>query len=390
MRSALYSNGLYKYSSGQVQQLAQQQDRRAGHRQPSPAPVIRNAQIKADSDTITPPGRIIGLKHAPPKNRWSPDVYAQKYIPKSLVAVNESPIIGTIHGRHVGGVDFLRYALSFAGIYFLDPLPSIRLSVSCEASQPTTLCPKNYNQFLVYHDLDVQAQTHQIQNYNLYNVPLKSIDPIQNIYELCVPGLREGTPGVAIGDIVLMRQLLVNPKTSLPWDEPDVVHDASQPSPGFTGYQLVPVICGIDKMKERLMLQVNGITTTSPVCNVRFVVQPRRTSAIQEAVEDISTMLQGPAELATSSNDWVRCMLFPSKSNGVYTESLPVGVFGQTWVDRELNYEQKVSHDTFCILLDNCANVYLESRECHSYTEIRQAPLHRQRATGYREDENNL
>ena len=148
-----------------------------------------------------------------------------------------------------------------------------------------------------------------------------------------------------------MRQLLIDPKTNLPWDMPhqddsDVVRNADQPSPGFTGYQLVPVVWGIDKTNEVLLLQVNGIRATSPVYNIRFVIQPRRTLAVREAVEYISTVLQRPAEFASSSNDWIRCMLFPSEVKGVYKDSLPVGVFKEKRVDQSLNYEQQVSYNS--------------------------------------------
>ena len=127
------------------------------------------------------------MKHSSQKDRWSPDVYAQKYIPKSLIAVNESPVIGTIHGRPVEGIDFSRYVLSFAGAHFLDPPPAAHLFSSCETLQFTTqasVCPENYHRFLGCLALDMQGQTQQIQDYNLYNVQLRIVNPIQNIYEL--------------------------------------------------------------------------------------------------------------------------------------------------------------------------------------------------------------
>ena len=266
--------------------------------------------------------------------------------------MNEAPVVSTICGTPLGGIDFVRYVSSFAGAYFLDPLPLIESLPSSETAQSTaaraSLCPEGYCRFLVDYTLDTQAQTLQIQDYNLYNVSLKSVDSVRNVYELNVPGLREGTPRVAIGDIILLRQLSINPATKLPWailpqDVPEGQSDLGRPCPGFTGYQMVPTIWGIDKNRELLLIQCNGMKAAFPACNIRFVVQPRRTSAIQRAIQDVSAGLRISPGGDSVSTNWLRCMLFPAEVNGVYRKSLPTGVFKESWFDNSLNYEQQVS-----------------------------------------------
>ena len=308
------------------------------------------------------------------KQQWRPDIFVHAFVPKSLTAINESPAFldKTTTGR---GIDFEAYSSTFAASRFLpasvEP-SSWQSSLIPLVDRLDYLSSVNYGQY--FRDcllLDLEAQLPELRSYDLFKVPLEILH-VGHRYRLKVPGLREGTPSVDLGDFILLRQLILDPVTQLPqgmdaWLAPGGGCSRGEPAPGFTKIQIRALVTAVDKIKESLIIDVNGhIIPGVPVCNVSFIAQPSLVESLHRAVEDVSrelptqcaTATVTATPLETSGNlsservyiNWLRSMLFPLEINGLQQTRLPSATFSQTWFDTGLNYEQKVLYPPFGFL----------------------------------------
>ncbi len=298
------------------------------------------------------------------KQQWRPDIFVHAFVPKSLTAINDSPayLDKTISGK---GVDFEAYTSTFAATRFLpasvEP-SSWQSSLNPLVDRLDHLSSLNYGRY--FRDcllLDLEAQVPELRSYDLFKVLLETLHMGQR-YRLKVPGLREGTPSVNLGDFILLRQLILDPVTQLPqgmdaWLAPGGGCSRGEPAPGFTKVQIRALVTAVDKTNEALILDVNGrIIPGIPVCNVSFIAQPSLVESLHRAVEDVSQELSNQFATATVTplgisrnlsserihNNWLCYMLFPLEANGLQQTKLPSATFSQTWFDRALNYEQKV------------------------------------------------
>ena len=303
------------------------------------------------------------------KQQWRPDIFVHAFVPKSLTAINDSPayLDKTITGK---GVDFEAYTSTFAVTRFLpasvEP-SSWQASLTPIVDRLDHLSSVNYGQY--FRDcllLDLEAQGPELRSYDLFKVLLETLH-MGHIYRLKVPGLREGTPSVNLGDFILLRQLILDPLTRLPegmdaWLAPGGGCSRGEPAPGFTKVQIRALVTAVDKTNESLIIDVNGrITPGMPVCNVSFIAQPSLVESLHRAVEDVSQELSNQPNTATVTSvetsrnlsserihqNWLRFMLFPLEANGLQLTTLPSATFSQTWFDTGLNYEQKVLHPPF-------------------------------------------
>ena len=301
------------------------------------------------------------------KQQWRPDIFVHAFVPKSLTAINDSPAFldKTTTGK---GIDFEAYSSSFAASRFLpasvEP-SSWQSSLVPLVDRLEYLSSVNYGQY--FRDcllLDLEAQVPELRSYDLFKVPLETLH-VGHRYRLKVPGLREGTPIVNLGDFILLRQLILDPVTQLPqgmdaWLAPGGGCSRGEPAPGFTKIQIRALVTAVDIINESLIIDVNGrIIPGMAVCNVSFIAQPPLVESLHRAVEDVSKEV--PAQSATTTpldtagnlsseriqNNWLRSMLFPLEANGLQQKTLPSATFLQTWFDRGLNYEQKVLYHPF-------------------------------------------
>ena len=303
------------------------------------------------------------------KQQWRPDIFVHAFVPNSLTAINESPAFldKTTTGK---GIDFEAYSSTFAASRFL---PATVEPSSWQSSQiPLVdrldyLSSANYGQY--FRDcllLDLEAQVPELRSYDLFKIPLETLH-VGHRYRLKVPGLREGTPSVNLGDFILLRQLILDPVTQLPqgmdaWLAPGGGCSRGEAAPGFTKIQIRALVTAVDIINELLIIDVNGrIIPGVPVCNVSFIAQPSLVESLHRAVEDVSKEL--PTQIATATtmpletsgdlsnegnhNSWLRSMLFPLEANGLQQTTLPSATFSQTWFDKGLNYEQKVGYHSF-------------------------------------------
>ncbi len=339
---------------------------------------------------------------------WKPDVYARTYVPESFLAVNMSPAV-FLPSKPIDGINFPKYISTFAGSHFLAPNPMIPPTLLETPSgnhisrQPDNLSPEAYlDYFQKCLQLELESQVFEHRHYDMFGVRLGYHTLNDRTYSLVVPGLRESTPRIVLGNSVMLRQLRLDPATMLPlamnmWMAPGGGQQRGEPAPGFTGCQHCAVVWGIDKAKEMLLLRIDGLVPESMLFNVSFVAQLDSIQALQRAIilvsailgevtissglvqsgdagqrevsatpslsklrQDFTKILITPSDSAESpassrqrlvrtpdnESQWMRRILFPIESDGVLQIRLPHGHFSQDWYDTQLNYEQMKAVDT--------------------------------------------
>ncbi|KAG6986434.1 RNA helicase SDE3 [Physcia stellaris] len=299
-------------------------------------------------------------------SKWRPDVFVQAFVPQAFLAVNNAPAKSII-STSVEGINFPKYIAAFASPTFLPPpfcsekTPSISHLPLLAADDLD--CYNYERHFIDCVLLDLEAQTPEVRSHDLFGVQLHVVAQIHHIYSLHVPGIRESAPRVAYGDIVMLRQLILDSRTSLPQGMDFWVASGNRerglPAPGFTGYEIAATVVAVDMKLEKLHLRAEGVSTSIPLMfNVSFVVQGHRVRCLQHTIADIANELtsrevsfrcssnpRAEEMVYTSSpdvksNGWLRRMLFPHESDGRLLKGFPSGNFKQTWYDSDLNYEQ--------------------------------------------------
>ncbi|KAI9833619.1 MAG: hypothetical protein M1819_003572 [Sarea resinae] len=346
-------------------------------------------------------------------SNWRPDVYARPFIPDVLRAVNASPSI-YINSKPVAEIDYEEYVKSFAGYTFLGsyrplphPWPPIRRNSADLTSQ--NFNPVEYQTH--FEDCvreEVKALVQETSYYDLFKMEIRLVDIGQHLYTMHVPGLRENTPRVDLGDTVMMRQLRLDPTTLMPRSMAAWVasgaRERGEIAPGFTGIHHNACVWGLDRAKETLLLRIDDLQLEGLVFNVMFLVQTRKLLPLQRAISDVAALLrraearqgQGgisdlpnavnrdlpiarslslsqpmsrdPSNGNTSTDSgnisdrahslhsdqpflvsntyWIRSVLFPEESDGAIQRELKGGrIFGRVYFDRDLNYEQKKAVD---------------------------------------------
>ncbi|TKA63423.1 hypothetical protein B0A55_12210, partial [Friedmanniomyces simplex] len=269
------------------------------------------------------------------------DVYARPYIPQALKSVNHLAA-RSVYSELVRRVDFPEYVRSFAGWQFLPadaspPAPAGKAHVNRNLAKH--LESKRYHSY--FRDALVQEAQHlqyECEENALYKVTLFQApsDPRPATFWLHVPGLREASLRVEIGDIVLLRQLHFGMRGEV-LEAPFLTYHDDQPvvvSP-YVNSQYHSVIWGIDRLRERLTLKVDGLLPTSMSFNASFTLQGARLGALSKAVADVEYLLT-----TNQGSCWMRSMLFPESGDGVMQKTLNKGTISWKPRDSQLNYEQ--------------------------------------------------
>ncbi|KAL6721468.1 hypothetical protein ACLMJK_000571 [Lecanora helva] len=327
---------------------------------------------------------------------WKPDIYADAFIPESLLAINRMPA-SLINAPVTQSIDYAKYISTYAGTGFLtvhEPVPFPEVSRDGSIDSLAQLDCTNYGQY--FNDalaIDLEARIPEIRSYDLFKIPLEVEDPMQQVFSLRVPGLRDGTPTVSFGDTMMMRQLIVHPAVGSP---PLVNFGRGEQALDFTGYQMNAVVTAIDKHREKLYVRAHGMMVTDQIfCNVSFVVQRGMIEALQRAVASVANELHkvslqrqipdeamvnlpgdfdagfqrratviaggnGSMDLVLKKSSWLQQILFPCEKTGIEQTTLPSAAFSQKWYDESLNYEQKKAvnsvqsrnYGDFCFLIN--------------------------------------
>ncbi|OCK73782.1 P-loop containing nucleoside triphosphate hydrolase protein [Lepidopterella palustris CBS 459.81] len=369
---------------------------------PPTPPSSRGASSTASSalssaliKTFTPPRYDGGNE----RDDWAFDVYARPFVPYALTIINSQPgpIIDTESNREI---NFSSYISNFAGTAFLPKRPPItshdqNLGISMS---PSSLTEYNYERYFQHHlSVEIRAKENENENYALYKVLLGIADNAQGICNLHVPGLREDSPMVEIGDTIQLRQLRLDRNGNLLgmdlWLGPGGGASRELPCPAWTGYQFNASVWGINRASEQVYLRVHGLRPESMIFNVVFQVQQRRVQAMRtslamiqeyfreasrsaintrieimshellchEAANSIMSNGHGQAQAMQQSelgkdtvsghsrqHPWIRGMLFPTESDGELQRTLHKIAHTRNLFDARLNFEQLKAVDTIC------------------------------------------
>ena len=317
------------------------------------------------------------------------DVYARSYVPVGLRAVNqEAPgDIAITETKHK--INHEAYVSKFAGRDFLthEPAP---LDIELNNSLPpaTELNQHSYPRyFAALLERDCIAKQQENEQYALYAVSLQAIPmPDQScLWALSIPGLREDSPLVEMGDILHIRQLWVDwaghpIQVSVPHRD-DYGHGLS--SKFWTGKQYNASVYSVSRVNETVYLRIDGLEHLTPYYQsvlpmVVNVVHPLKESVLQaqrrallstgRSLEQSSPGLEGvPVDLdgfpesslgigtwnarynssTAPRNDWTRRMLFPVKSDGRLQTKLR-SVPHRALFDHAINYEQAHAVKSVC------------------------------------------
>lgn len=293
------------------------------------------------------------------------DVYARPYIPQKLLQVNRVPaqiLLSTAPGT----LDYRGYVQRFAGTDLLNaPLPSALqqggqttggpapsfdddawpgLGKERTAEEDTLYLGRYRNVFQVALRDERIALQHECDTHSLYNVPIARAtnDTRPSIFALHIPGLRESSLRIEVGDIVQLRQLRFDLRrevifgTSVCTRNGDIIT-----VPGHTENQHNSTVWGIDRRGELLRLRIDGLIHGSMQFNVCFTVQLERLGSLFSAVLTTHAALQKGAD-----GNWMRSMLFPEALDGYFQKALSKANLDLKLHGGLLNYEQSKAIST--------------------------------------------
>jgi helicase MOV-10 len=321
------------------------------------------------------------------------DVYAPAFVPSTLRTVNtdHAHIVGTKPKHHI---DFDKYIHTFIGISFV---PARSWNPVYDKSEQAKLQPteRSYSQyFLPLMKIELAAKRQEHEAYALYQVPLHHFETPEGwLWALSVPGLREDSPHIEMGDRLQLRELWVDgtgalmtvpQHTGLPGYSPIIYKT-------WGGVQYDAAVCKINRAQETVYFRADGLDflyTEHGVIpmsvNVVFPLKHGTSKAQRRALMDVDSSLvhasnpshqngslsstaglndfgESPgAKYATPTeapktqadvdhcNDWIRRMLFPTETDGnlqIELRTFPHrGLF-----DRDVNYEQAHAVNDVCV-----------------------------------------
>jgi hypothetical protein len=326
------------------------------------------------SDSRSP--RPDGGAHHLPASRLAAestlDIYAGNYIPIWQTAINESPATPR-YCCPLGTIDYTAYINNFAGSRILSTVPPIRVppihSVPLRVGfSPDDLLPQRYGEY--FSDAlqnEIAAYAEELKTFSLYNVGFEIEDPSQQLYRFAIPGLREHSPRVDLGDVVKIRPLIAAPTQANFMDRQRNL----QPTPAFSGFEFHAIVWGISRPQECIILRMDGfMPNLLQACNIIFVIQEHRFAPLWRSIDLTARSLNGVADglwtrppntlwdsslwstlghpvqrLAGCSSPWLRQMLFPEEHHAQMQSTLSRGDFDLEWFDPQTNFEQRKAVD---------------------------------------------
>lgn len=272
-----------------------------------------------------------------PKNHSNLDIYAHKYVPYWLQAINESFAV-TNHAPQIPRPDYDTYRATFAGVHMSRqlPLPELPTTLACPL-QFSKVSRRIYKTF--WHEIlqnEYAAQNAQNNAYSLYGVdvtPADRIDPTSNIYKFKMPGLRESTPRIDLGDIVLIRPFTPTHLQSVAAEAQRWSVDRFGLAPRSAGIEHHAVVWSLLRRDEIVLVRLGKPMLRDMRCNIIIPLQIHKNIPAWRAVSVIDS------SLSSGSRSWLTSILFPSV--GVLQTTLSPGQFTIDWLDSHLNFEQK-------------------------------------------------
>lgn len=279
------------------------------------------------------------------------DVYASHFVPKALRDINYFPVpivaceapaqfnIPSYVSRFFGSDLLNTTTSSFPGgsgpsnadVSFdngQDALPGIGVRNLLVGALTPDVYLNHFQSALRHESIALQQAC---DNHSLFKVEISRnpYDPRPSIFTLYVPGLREQSLRIDVGDIVQLRQ--VYPYWNS--DHSNALYN--------TDAQYDSVVWTISRREETISLRIDGLLYGTMLFNVRFTVQSWQLRALHGSVLSAQKALRNKGE-----STWLRSMLFPAEQDCTYQRTLNKRVFNLELNDHLLNYEQLRAIDT--------------------------------------------
>jgi hypothetical protein len=309
---------------------------------------IRDALVRPSVSRTQSPqvdGGLHNLQNSPASQlaaESSLDIYANSYIPTWQTAINES----RANPRYccpLNTIDYATYINKFAGSRTLSPPPPTPPihTLSPRLSSPTEdLLPEQYGEY--FSDAlrnEIAAQFEELKTFSMFQVTFEVEDLSQSLYRFTIPGLREHSPRVDLGDLVKIRPLID------PMPKPHFLNRQGnlERTLGFSGFEFYAIVWGISRAQEHIVLRMDGfMPNLFQACNIIFAVQGHQYAPLLRSIDLTARSL---TSVKTPSGPWLRQMLFPDKQHARLQSSLSRGNFDLKWFDSELNFEQQKAVD---------------------------------------------
>jgi helicase MOV-10 len=368
---------------------------------PAPPPVLQDArkvQTKVQEDK--------GVEEGSERVRAEYDVYAEPFIPTALRAVNEQ--LGHVvvtDSKHK--IDASYYIRTFLGNTFVPD--RVYRSPNHDSLEPVVLAEDTYFQyFQILAQADWAAKQLENEKHALYKVELKPFEmnrgsSLEQLYAFSIPGLRENSPLVEMGDTLQMRQLWLDLYGNL-ISVPVQMTDPQFNPPVFLtwgGTQYNASVYSVNRALEIVYVKIEGFAPSYPhmglhtmgmrpppsIFNVEFPLKERdmnaqlsslcfvsgelkkachRLESPNNAHDELSRRAADIISAASSStpqingthsrsrvrlhaaNDWIRRMLFPTEDDGVIQLKLRTYPTRRGMFDANMNYEQVQAVNSVC------------------------------------------
>lgn len=184
------------------------------------------------------------------------------------------------------------------------------------------------------------------QRYNLSRVFLNSIDMDRSggryvTAHLSVPGIRENSPFVRLGDVVTIRPLFLD-HVGHPVKFQQLPGQAAfyLPVPGWNGTEFQATVSGVNRTFEVLSLKIDSPAAFEPYSrgpiNVSFPIRANWATSQCIAVQNAQALINVNQAL----ENWTRQMLFPEPKDGCVQRSLNPAKFKINQLNGLLNFEQ--------------------------------------------------
>ncbi|CAK3750563.1 helicase Mov10l1 [Lecanosticta acicola] len=262
------------------------------------------------------------------------DPYARPYIPLDLVRANHAPAI-VLPSAPAASINYEAYINLFVADNFrADTRVSAYYHAAKDSAptntseQPETISAASLPAYFASAlTREAAALQKHCDEHALYNVVLvrSPSEATPFVYQLSVPGLREPSLSIEIGDVVCVRQLVFAPTGKIAFTSP------SSPYPIYGQHNAV--VWGVNRQNETLSLRIDWLEPGSGRFNICFTVQKLRLDAMRGAIADAAGELH-------SLNAWFHSMTFPDPAHGILQYDLKRGDSPLDLHDEELNYEQ--------------------------------------------------
>ncbi|RMZ91827.1 hypothetical protein DV736_g928, partial [Chaetothyriales sp. CBS 134916] len=264
------------------------------------------------------------------------NIYAPIHVPDWLTAINES-VATPVECLQLQHFNAQEYASQTGADIHVEPLYFNAISLGAHDDILPTLEQHTYESYFSSRlHAEVRALDLQLMRYSLFQHSIVVKDRHDLLYQIQVPGLRENSPRVDLGDIILVRPLSALPSAvaaqeSKRWRQ-HLQHLGIR-HPAFLGIEYRAIVWSVHRASETTLLRIDTHAHLPPTANLRFVVQSQIIESPLRAVQRIHRGL--------AVSNLLKSMLFPEKADAVIQTKLSPARFEIDWEDRSLNFEQQ-------------------------------------------------